>query len=263
MPRPDKTKMVELRVRYGKDSKPKEPPIRMCCMNLPFSVAETLALFIEGAAVFGLSRTWYDLVAAYILGLQPVPFCGTPYHPDPCEPVGSAWDQTIFALISIPVLGTIKFLAEDVCKCTHWGGMWDDIPMISNFIIGWAFANALSKAVAELKDSYPVICEVGSLTTGGDCIGFDAVFAVFLTIALGLIIIMIQPLVLKIELGELMGADGELTCAGKCLNGAAHTPPPLRSSRLHSCRARPTHGSPRCRSRARQPSRIFSRTWWR
>jgi hypothetical protein len=231
-PRPDDTKMSKLRVRYGKSD---EPPIPICCTALPFSTVKAVALFLEGAAMFSLSRTIYDLIAADILGLRPVPFCGTPYHPAPCNPVGSAWDQAVFALIAIPVTGFAKLMFGNHLIC--------------NFIVGWAWANALSQAVVEMKLSYPAICEIGSLTTSGDCIAFDAAFAVAFTLttalALWLVIVMIEPFAARIEINAEVDAEineldstrsGHTSAAnhGLALDAHAHsraaydTPPPRR-----------------------------------
>lgn len=231
-PRPDDTKMSKLRVRYGKSD---EPPILICCTALPFSTVKAVALFLEGAAMFSLSRTIYDLIAADILGLRPVPFCGTPYHPAPCNPVGSAWDQAVFALIAIPVTGFAKLMFGNHLIC--------------NFIVGWAWANALSQAVVEMKLFYPAICEIGSLTTSGDCIAFDAAFAVAFTLttalALGLLIVMIEPFAARTEINAEVDAEiNELDVArsghtsaannGLALDAHAHsraaydTPPPRR-----------------------------------
>lgn len=226
-PRPDDTKMSKLRVRYGKSD---EPPILICCTALPFSTVKAVALFLEGAAMFSLSRTIYDLIAADILGLRPVPFCGTPYHPAPCNPVGSAWDQAVFALIAIPVTGFAKLMFGNHLMC--------------NFIVGWAWANALSQAVVEMKLSYPAICDIGSLTTSGDCIAFDAAFAVAFTLttalALGLLNVMIEPFAARTEIdaiNELDGArSGHISASnnGLALDGHVHsraaydTPPPRR-----------------------------------
>ena len=221
-PRPDDTKMTKLRVRYGKSD---EPPILMCCTALPFSTVKAVALFFECAAMFSLSRTIYDLIAADILGLQPVPFCGTPYHPSPCNPVGSAWDQAVFALIAIPVTGLAKLMIGNHLMC--------------NFIIGWAWANALSQAVVEMKLSYQFICEIGSLTTSGDCIAFDAAFAAAFTLstalALGLLIVMIEPIAERAETNaetnaeiiELNGAkSGHTNDHSSAGNGLAVDAPP-------------------------------------
>ncbi|KOO27646.1 hypothetical protein Ctob_004557 [Chrysochromulina tobinii] len=213
--------MSKLRVRYGKSD---EPPILICCTALPFSTVKAVALFLEGAAMFSLSRTIYDLIAADILGLRPVPFCGTPYHPAPCNPVGSAWDQAVFALIAIPVTGFAKLMFGNHLIC--------------NFIVGWAWANALSQAVVEMKLFYPAICEIGSLTTSGDCIAFDAAFAVAFTLttalALGLVIVMIEPFAARTEINaevdaeinELDGARSAHTSAannGLALDAHAHS----------------------------------------
>jgi len=224
--------MSKLRVRYGKSD---EPPIPICCTALPFSTVKAVALFLEGAAMFSLSRTIYDLIAADILGLRPVPFCGTPYHPAPCNPIGSAWDQAVFALIAIPVTGFAKLMFGNHLIC--------------NFIVGWAWANALSQAVVEMKLSYPAICEIGSLTTSGDCIAFDAAFAVAFTLttalALWLVIVMIEPFAARIEINAEVDAEineldstrsGHTSAANHGLALDAHThsraaydtPPPRR-----------------------------------
>lgn len=263
-PRPDDTKMSKLRVRYGKSD---EPPILICCTALPFSTVKAVALFLEGAAMFSLSRTIYDLIAADILGLRPVPFCGTPYHPAPCNPVGSAWDQAVFALIAIPVTGFAKLMFGNHLIC--------------NFIVGWAWANALSQAVVEMKLFYPAICEIGSLTTSGDCIAFDAAFAVAFTLttalALGFVIVMIEPFAARTKINAEVDAEinelddgarsGHTSAANNGLAVDAHahsraaydTPPPRRpegtSSAILGTLASPQSAAPSPSPTASAPTR--------
>ena len=201
-PRPPSYTVVSLKGKYG-DTLATAPPasVRMCCMSLNPAVARLVANFLEGAAVFGLSRMWYDLIAAYLLGLQPVPFCGTAYHETACTSPAAAYPQSIFTIVVIVVTGLMKHLAEHY-KIAEWGGMWDDVPTISNYLAGWAAAGALTQAVVELKQAYPIICESSSFGYTGDCLGFDLVFAVALTVVLSMIIIIIQPFAERIECGD-------------------------------------------------------------
>jgi hypothetical protein len=166
--------------------------------------AKLVAAFLEGAAVFALSRMWSDMISSYVLGLHAEPFCETEYNPNACVSEAPYAKQFIFALIIVPIAGLIKHLCEDT-GLVNLPGMWDDIPTILNYIVGWAFGNAVNKWLAGLKSEYctlSIFQSQGAFPLGPDCIGFDFIFSIVLTLAIGLVIVAIKPLTAEIEFGS-------------------------------------------------------------
>ena len=77
---------------------------------------KTVVDFIESAAVFALSKMWWDLLSAFVFGLHSVPYCTTEEHDGfvatECYGDASANTQFLYALATIPITGLIKHLAE-------------------------------------------------------------------------------------------------------------------------------------------------------
>ena len=78
-----------------------------------------------------------DLISAFLFGLHAIPYCGG-YVATECATEASAFSQLMFTLALLPFAGLLKHLAEST-KLTERPGMWDDIPMILKYIVGWAF----------------------------------------------------------------------------------------------------------------------------
>lgn len=72
---------------------------------------KTVINFLEGAAVFALSRMWSDLISAFVFGLHPIPYCGG-FVATECVSDAPSSTQFIYALCTIPVAGLIKHLVE-------------------------------------------------------------------------------------------------------------------------------------------------------
>ena len=58
---------------------------------------QAVAGFVEGAAVFAISRMWSDLVASFVFGLHAIPFCGG-FLETSCTAEASASTQFLYAL---------------------------------------------------------------------------------------------------------------------------------------------------------------------
>ena len=72
---------------------------------------DTIARFFEDAAVFVLSRMWFDVLAGYLLRLHAVSYCGD-FLATECVPEASAWVQLLFALAIVPLTAMLKHLVE-------------------------------------------------------------------------------------------------------------------------------------------------------
>ena len=154
--------------------------------------AQVLATFLEGAAVFALTRMWSDLLTSYVARLHPVPFCDTDFDPEPCADEASSNALFTYALILMPVAALLKHLAESTGLVKR-PGMWDDCPMMINYFVGWAWSQAVLQALVEYKASQPDVLL---------WVGFELGFACVLTVLLGLIVVAIKPLSEKIECGS-------------------------------------------------------------
>jgi hypothetical protein len=152
---------------------------------------EAVATNLEGVAVFVLSRMWSDMISAFIFGLHAIPYCGG-FIKAACKEEASSWAQLEYTLIILPIAGLLKHLAE-WSGLTKLPGMYDDIPMILKYIVGWAFGNTVVQYMNELK------LEDGC---GDDCTGFEVWFTVMWTAIVGGMMIFIFPLTKVIEFGN-------------------------------------------------------------
>jgi len=151
--------------------------------------------FLESAAVFSLSKMWSDLISAFIFGLHAIPYCGG-FVATVCTPDAPSSAQFIYALCAAPVAGLLKHLSEST-GLVDLPGMYDDIPMILKYVVGWAFGGAVSKLTAELKDEYPGLC-----SEGGDCTMIDIGFATAATLLSAFVILVLRPFAAQIECGN-------------------------------------------------------------
>ena len=76
---------------------------------------KTIASFFEDAAVFVLSRMWFDAISGYLLGLHAVPYCGG-FLATQCAHEAPAGAQWRFALAALPTTALLKHLVE-------WSGL--------------------------------------------------------------------------------------------------------------------------------------------
>ena len=88
---------------------------------------KTVVDFLESAAVFALSKMWWDLISAFIFHLHAVPYCGG-FVATECYEEASASTQFIYAALSIPVAGLLKHLAES-SGLTERPGMYGEIAL--------------------------------------------------------------------------------------------------------------------------------------
>jgi hypothetical protein len=160
---------------------------------------KTVCDFLEGAAVFVLSRMWSDLISVFIFGLHAIPYCNGFVHAQ-CSPEAPAKHQFIYVVCTLPVAGLLKNIVE-VTKLVELPGMWDDIPMILKYIVGWAFGGACQQWLVEIKAANPDLCD------GDDCTMINVGFAAAMTVVSALIILIVKPASDVIEWGD-----------GKCIN---------------------------------------------
>jgi len=94
-----------------------------------------IARFFEDAAIFVLSRLWFDTISSYCLGLRPITYCSSPEAAGlleaECVSLAPAWRQYVFALVALPIAGLLKHLVE-------WSGLtkkrgFDQVPMMLKY----------------------------------------------------------------------------------------------------------------------------------
>ena len=153
-----------------------------------------VADFLEGAAVFVLSRMWSDLISAFLFGLHAIPYCGG-FVATACAVEASSYDQFIYAACAVPVAGFIKNLVETT-GITRLPGMYDDIPMILKYIVGWAFGNACQQWLVETKAANPGLCD------GDDCTLVNVGFATAMTVFSAMVVLILKPFADRIEWGD-------------------------------------------------------------
>ena len=71
----------------------------------------TVATFFEDAAVFVLSRLWFDVLSGYLLQLHAVVYCES-YLAVRCVAEATAAAQFAFALAIVPLAALLKHLVE-------------------------------------------------------------------------------------------------------------------------------------------------------
>ena len=71
----------------------------------------TVAAFFEDAAVFVLSRLWFDVLSGYLLQLHAVVYCES-YLAVRCVAEATAATQFAFALAIVPLAALLKHLVE-------------------------------------------------------------------------------------------------------------------------------------------------------
>jgi len=155
---------------------------------------KTVIDFLESAAVFALSRMWSDLISAFIFELHAIPYCGG-YAATECTPEAPSSAQFVYALCAVPIAGLLKHLAES-SGLTSLPGMYDDIPMMLKYIVGWGFGNAFQKYLIEVKEDNPGLCY------GDDCTLINVGFAIAATLASAVVIFILRPAAKEIECGD-------------------------------------------------------------
>jgi len=95
----------------------------------------------------------------------------------------------------VPVAGLLKHLAEST-GLTERPGMYDDIPMILKYIVGWAFGNACQQYLVEYKAANPGLC------VDGDCTMINIAFSTGMTFLSATVILVVRPASKEIECGD-------------------------------------------------------------
>ena len=149
---------------------------------------EIIATFFEDAAVFVLSRLWFDVLSGYLLKLHAVVYCGT-YLAMGCVPESTAATQFLFALAIVPLAALFKHLVE-WSELTSRPG-FNQVPMMLKYTVGWAFAIGVEAQLAEIKRDRPELCAAHDTD---DCFRLDLAAAASLTTLSGLVLLVAKPL---------------------------------------------------------------------
>ena len=149
--------------------------------------------------MFVLSRMWFDTISGYLLRLHPVSYCGR-YLAVQCATEATFNAQLTFALAAVPVTALLKHLVE-------WSGMtsrsgFAQVPMMLNYIVGWAFAFAMEALLAEWKAKYHLCAPPAEEGGAPICLWVDVGFVSALTASAGLVLVVIRPWANEIQWGD-------------------------------------------------------------
>ena len=117
-----------------------------------------VGVFLEGLITYAISRTWHDLMATYVLGLHPKPFCEGREGDDvlmPCTPTASAATQLAYAFVVV-VCGAA--LAQALLRVRRVAQMMGFMTSMIGMVAGWALGDALTAMQSELRLAYPGLC---------------------------------------------------------------------------------------------------------
>jgi hypothetical protein len=200
-------------------AKEKQKPLSLALLSCPPNLVEvrvllhnaarnemsTIATFVENAVIFVLSRMWSDLIATFVIGLHPIPYCspitgGAGFLAAACTPEADSRDQFIYAAWLIPVCGLIKHLVESTGLTKIQG--YDDIPTILNFIVGWGFGGAMLTLLKEIRASHPDLCVASAPGIAPDCGLLNVGFSLAMTAVSAGVIIVIKPYTVEVECGD-------------------------------------------------------------
>lgn len=153
-----------------------------------------VASFVDGAAVFAVSRMWSDLVGAFLFELHPLPFCGDSFLRRPCAPDAPSRAQFLYAVALVPLAGLGKHLAES--RFAHVPGI-GLLPTMIGYVVGWAFANAFQQGLVEIARDNPGLCDGAS-----GCLGLNTAYSVLVTMVAALLMLVLHPYTQSVECGD-------------------------------------------------------------
>lgn len=163
---------------------------------LPYeSQVKAVADFIDGLVLFVLSKSFSDLIGAFIFGLYPIPYCGD-YLGIACKEEASSKSQFYYAGGLLLFAALLKNAAESSPKLQSIPGM-NSVPAMVSMIGPWAVGAAFTKLLREIEVAHPSVC-----SATGDCSNFNFGFTLLATLIAGGLIIIVQPLTKEIQFGS-------------------------------------------------------------
>lgn len=157
-----------------------------------------VATFIDATFTFALSRMWADLLATFLFGLHPIPFCDSPELRATsvmCTPeAGSSW-QFAYAFCLVPVAALAKHTSEQE-RFKHIPGV-SSVGNVVGYMVGWAVADAAKQYLMEIAATHPSLCDHGS-----GCTGLNLGYTIAVSMVGAAVLILLQPFSLEVECGE-------------------------------------------------------------
>ena len=138
-----------------------EPPIRhqptrassgacFCLRQRLHVTSPAVGAFINGTALYILSREWQDLIATNLFRLHPLPFCRAGSSWLPCTPEASASVQARFAVGMLVAGAVVQHVA--LRNESRWPSLGMMPPMVG-MCVGWSWGFAGLKALAEAEEA--------------------------------------------------------------------------------------------------------------
>ena len=154
--------------------------------------------FFDGTIAYSLSKTWHDLITAWLIPLHPRPFC----EAEGCIMPASAAAQFRYAfLLLIPAAALKHFAGSRAWR--HVPGI-GTVPSMIGMLAGWGLGDACKQLFAELSAGRLADSCAAPPYDGApnDCISLYFLFAGVLTALASVMVTHLQLFTKNIELGD-------------------------------------------------------------
>ena len=138
----------------------------------------SVGAFIDGTISYTLSKTWYDLITAYIFGLSPVPYCRPETEPRGCHTANASIK---FAYAFLLLLPTAAAKHASTLKSLQWFPGIDSVPSMVGMLAGWGLGDAFVQLFEEFRTgSFEGFCQAPPYDGADpDCTLLDMVRAAY------------------------------------------------------------------------------------
>ena len=168
----------------------------------PLFPERSVGSFVDGTLAYTLSKTWHDLITAYLVPLNPVPYCDPEADGISCTPAGSR-AKFLYAVLLLLPAALVKYAAGT--RAFAGFPAVDSLPSMVGMLAGWGLGDACTQMLVELKAaSGGAYCTPAPAPYEGmpaDCSQLDMAFASALTIGAAILIMYLQPLTVDVQIG--------------------------------------------------------------
>lgn len=117
---------------------PRPPPLASHSLRLLFSDPD-VRRYVQAIVTFVLSKQWKDLLAIYVLRLQPLPYCSNLHRERiPCTAPASLGVQVLFALGLLCLAASVARVA--LLYERRWPRL-GSVPEMAGMCVGWSFGD--------------------------------------------------------------------------------------------------------------------------
>ena len=140
--------------------------------------------FLDGLAIYALSKEWNDLFSIYVVGVQPLPFCkGTPGLK--CTDPWKSGYQLVYAVVMLVIAACVQ--AVMARHESRFPSLATVRPMLG-MVVGWALGDAYVEFLVEWQS------DAGRACWWNSCVGAMAAFSTLVTLGNTVALVALQPL---------------------------------------------------------------------